>query len=156
MNNDPIVIEYTYSAPISKVWKALTDRSDMKQWYFDLTEFTPEVGFEFQFLAGSERMQYLHRCKIREVIAGEKITYSWRYDGYEGNSIVCFELYEEGQKTRLKLVHTGVETFPENNPDFAKKSFREGWTYILGTSLKEFTEKPASMDEAAAWTIVGE
>jgi uncharacterized protein YndB with AHSA1/START domain len=47
MENDPFVIERTYNAPIAKVWKALTDKNDMKQWYFDLSEFKPEVGFEF-------------------------------------------------------------------------------------------------------------
>jgi uncharacterized protein YndB with AHSA1/START domain len=143
MKNDPFVIEQTYSAPISKVWKAITDRNDMKQWYFDLAEFNPEVGFEFQFLAGSDKKKYLHRCKISELITGEKITYSWQYDGYEGNSYVSFELSEEKQKTRLKLTHSGLETFPKNNSDFAKESFAAGWTYIIGTSLKEFIEKSA-------------
>jgi uncharacterized protein YndB with AHSA1/START domain len=141
MKNDPFVIERTYNAPIAKAWKAITDRNDMKQWYFDLAEFKPEVGFEFQFLAGSDEKKYLHRCKISEVLPGKKLTYSWRYDGYEGNSFVTFELYEEGKNTRLKLTHTGLETFPKNNPDFAKESFAKGWTYIIGTSLKEFIEK---------------
>ncbi|HEY8895376.1 MAG TPA: SRPBCC domain-containing protein, partial [Niastella sp.] len=59
---------------------------------------------------------------------------------YEGNSFVTFELYPEGNGTRLKLTHEGLETFPMN-PDFAKKNFMEGWTQIIGTSLKEFLEK---------------
>jgi uncharacterized protein YndB with AHSA1/START domain len=143
MKNDPFVIERTYNAPIAKVWRAITDKDDMKQWYFDLAEFKPEVGFEFQFLAGTDETKYLHRCKISEVLPGKKLTYSWRYDGYEGNSFVTFELYEEGMNTRLKLTHAGLETFPKNNPDFAKESFAKGWTYIIGTSLKEFTEKSA-------------
>jgi hypothetical protein len=43
----------------------------------------------------------------------------------------------------VKLTHEGLETFPQNNPDFAKESFMQGWTYILGTSLKKFLEKQA-------------
>ena len=141
MKNEPFVIERTYNAPVEKVWKAITDKEDMKQWYFDIAEFKPEVGFEFQFEGGKEDKCYLHLCKITEVIPRKKLQYSWRYDGYEGNSFVTFELFAEGNKTRLKLTHEGLETFPISNPDFAKENFVEGWTYLIGTSLKEFAEK---------------
>ena len=140
MKTEPLVIERTYNAAFSKVWKAITDKEDMKQWYFDLVEFKPDVGFEFQFLAGSDNMKYLHLCKIIEVNIGKKLTYSWRYDGYEGNSYVSFELFEEGNQTRLKLTHKGLQTFPANNPHFAKKNYVEGWTYFIGTALKAFVE----------------
>ena len=45
-----VVIVRTYNAPVGKVWKALTDVDQMRQWYFDLREFKPEVGFEFSFV----------------------------------------------------------------------------------------------------------
>lgn len=142
MKNESFSIERTYNAPVTKVWKALTDKNEMKQWYFNLAEFKPEVGFEFQFLGGKdEKNQYLHFCKITEVIVQKKLTYSWRYDGYEGISFVMFELFAEGKKTRITLTHSGVETFPANNPDFAKENFAERWRYIIGTSLKEYLEK---------------
>lgn len=141
MQHEPIVIERTYNAPMEKVWKAITGKDDMKQWYFDLAAFEPEVGFEFQFTGGNEDRTYLHLCKITEVVPGRKITYSWRYDGYPGMSFVTFELFEAGQQTRLKLTHAGLETFPDN-PDFAKHNFEAGWTDIAGRSLKEFVENP--------------
>ena len=141
MKNEPVVIERSFDAAIEKVWKAITDKDEMKKWYFDLEEFKPEVGFEFQFTGGTEHKTYLHLCKITGVITGRKLTHSWRYDGYEGNSFVTFELFEEGDKTRLRLTHEGLETFPANNPDFAKENFVEGWTSIIGSSLKEFLEK---------------
>jgi uncharacterized protein YndB with AHSA1/START domain len=144
MKNEPIIIERVYDAPVAKVWKAITDKNEMKKWYFDLAEFKPETGFEFQFLGGNENRQYLHLCKITEVLHNKKLQYSWRYDGYEGNSFVTFELFEEAGKTRLRLTHQNLESFPENNPDFAKKNFVEGWTHIIGTSLKEFAEANAS------------
>jgi uncharacterized protein YndB with AHSA1/START domain len=140
MNNEPFVIERTYNAPISKVWRALTDKNEMKKWYFDLEEFKPDVGFEFQFMGGTEENKYLHKCKITEVITEKKLTYSWRYHGYEGISYVTFELFPEGNKTRVKLTHEGLESFPANNPDFAKKNFVEGWTAIIGESLKKYLE----------------
>jgi len=141
MNNEPIIIERTYNAPATRVWKAISDKNEMKKWYFDLAEFKPEVGFEFQFYGGKEERQYLHLCKITEVVVGKKLTYSWRYDGYEGISYVTFELFNEGNQTRLILTHKGLETFPVSNPDFGKENFVEGWTYIINISLTEFLEK---------------
>ena len=138
----PFVIERTYNAPIQKVWNAITDKDQMKKWYFDLSEFKPVVGFEFQFSGqGHKGEQYLHLCKVTQVIPGKKISYTWRYDKYEGVSEVSFELFAEGDKTRLRLTHEGLETFPANNPDFAKQSFSDGWTMLIGTLLKDFVEQ---------------
>jgi uncharacterized protein YndB with AHSA1/START domain len=139
----PFVIERSYNAPAEKVWKAITDKSQMKQWYFDLDDFKPEVGFEFKFDGGSDDQVYHHICKIVEVIPHKKLKYSWSYEGFEGMSYVTFELFEEGKTTKVRLTHEGLETFPQNNRDFAKESFAQGWTYILGTSLKNFLEKQA-------------
>lgn len=141
MKNEPFVIEKTFHAPIESVWKALTDKKQMKKWYFDFKKFKPEAGFEFEFLGEKDGKKYLHLCKITEVIPGEKLAHSWRYDGYEGDSLVTFELFSEQSKTRVKLTHAGLETFPQDNPDFAKKNFAEGWTYLIETSLKEYLRK---------------
>jgi len=141
MKNEPFIIERTYNAPADKVWKAITNKDQMRQWYFDLADFKAEPGFEFQFEGGPDDRKYLHKCRVTEVVPGKKLQYSWRYEGYEGNSFVTFELFPEGDKTRLKLTHEGLETFPMNNPDFAKKSFMQGWNDIIGTSLKDFVEK---------------
>jgi len=137
----PFVIERTFNAPVARVWQAITDKSQMKHWYFDLAEFRPEVGFEFQFEGGPDERKYLHLCKVTEVVSGKKISYSWRYDGYEGISEVSFELFPDGNKTRLRLTHRGLETFPASNPDLAKENFAEGWTSIIEGSLKDFLEK---------------
>jgi uncharacterized protein YndB with AHSA1/START domain len=140
-NPGPVIKEIEVDAPAAKVWKAITDKDEMKHWYFDLKDFKPEVGFEFQFYGGTEEKQYLHLCKINEVIPGQKLTYSWRYDGYPGESFVTFELFDEDDRTRLRLTHTGLETFPADVRDFARENFVQGWNHIIGTSLKEFAER---------------
>jgi len=136
---EAVVIERTFAAPVARVWKALTDVGEMKQWYFDLKEFKPEVGFEFEFIVEHEGMTYHHLCKIIEVIPQKKLAYTWRYKGHEGDSLVTLELFANGDKTRLRLTHEGLETFPKT-PSFARKNFMEGWTQIIGSSLKEFVE----------------
>jgi uncharacterized protein YndB with AHSA1/START domain len=140
MANQPFVIERTFNAPVEKVWKAITDREQMKQWYFNIPQFKPEPGFEFRFEGGDECSTYLHLCTVKEVIENRKLSYSWRYEGYEGDSLVTFELFPEGDKTRLKLTHEGLETFPANNPVFARESFAAGWGDIIGASLRKFVE----------------
>lgn len=142
MKTSPLEIERTFNAPVAKVWKALTDKNNMKQWYFDLKAFKPEVGFEFSFDAGEKGKTYRHVCKITEVVVNRKLAYTWRYDGHPGNSLVTFELFPEGNRTRVKLTHAGLETLPDL-PDFAKGKFAEGWTSIIGSHLKDFVEKPA-------------
>jgi uncharacterized protein YndB with AHSA1/START domain len=141
METRPFTLERSYNSPVAKVWKAITDNADMKQWYFDLPAFTPRVGYEFQFEGGADPGNpYLHKCKVVEVIPEKKISYTWRYEGYPGNSSVTFELFEAGKKTTLRFTHEGLETFPRSNPDLARDNFVKGWTYFLDTALKAFLE----------------
>jgi uncharacterized protein YndB with AHSA1/START domain len=137
---DTVVIERTINAPVDRVWKALTDVEEMRQWYFDLKEFRPEVGFEFEFVVEHKGMTYHHLCRITEVIPQKKLAYTWQYKGHEGDSLVTFELAADGDKTWLKLAHEGLETFPKTAA-FARNNFVEGWTTLIGSSLKEFVEK---------------
>jgi uncharacterized protein YndB with AHSA1/START domain len=136
---EAVIIERTFNAPVARVWKALTDVDEMCLWFFDLKEFKPEPGFEFEFFVEHEGMKYHHLCKITEVIPQKKIAYTWRYKGHEGDSLVTIKLFAEGDKTRLKLTHEGLETFPKT-PAFARKNFEAGWTAIIGSELKQFLE----------------
>ncbi len=75
MQQEPFVIEKTFNAPVEMVWKAISDKDEMKKWYFDLAEFKPEVGFEFRFSGGpSPEKMYLHLCKVTEVIENKKLS----------------------------------------------------------------------------------
>ncbi|MCW3126455.1 MAG: hypothetical protein JWO03_2113 [Bacteroidetes bacterium] len=140
MRSDRVTVEQTYDAPIARVWQALTDPAQMKQWYFDVPDFKPEVGVEFSFLAGDDKKKWLHHCKVTEVKPGTSITYSWRYDGEAGNSFVTFALAEQGDKTHLKITHVGLNTFPDKN-EFRSESFNEGWIYFATKALPEFLAK---------------
>jgi uncharacterized protein YndB with AHSA1/START domain len=138
MTHEPIVIERTYNAPITKVWQALTDVEQMRQWYFDIPGFKAEPGAEFSFVGkDGENREWIHLCKITEVIPLEKLSHTWRYEGCEGDTLVTWQLFEEGAGTRVRLTHSGIETFPPL-PSLQRRNFEEGWTYITGTSLTNF------------------
>jgi len=103
-----------------------------------LKEFKPEVGFEFEFVVEHEGNTYHHLCKVTEVIPQQKIAYTWRYKGEPGDSLVTFELLPDGDKTKLRLTHKGLETFPKT-PAYAQKNFEAGWTGIA-SELEKFLE----------------
>lgn len=143
MNTEPVIIERVYNAPIEMVWQAITDKERMKQWYFDIADFKPEEGCEFSFIGtDGDCVEYVHLCTVKEVIPNKKLVYSWRYQGYDGDSLVTFELFDEDGKTRLKLTHTGLNTFPAQKA-FNRENFLMGWTQIIGTSLKDYSETAA-------------
>lgn len=140
MSAQPIIVEKVVNAPVSRVWKAITDKKQMKEWYFDIAAFEPKLGFEFQFEGGNEGRVYVHLCKITEVVENKKLQHTWSYKGYEGISVVTWELTDMGGKTKVKLTHTGLETFPKL-ADFDRKNFEGGWNEIIGSLLPNFVEK---------------
>lgn len=142
IKNQPVLVERVFDAPINTVWQAITDKDHMQQWYFILDEFKPEMGFQFTFSGrGQQGEEYLHLCTITDLMEPNRLQYSWKYKNHPGYSLVTFELFETGNQTRLILSHHGLETFPQDKPDFSRNSFKEGWNEIINNSLKGFLEK---------------
>jgi uncharacterized protein YndB with AHSA1/START domain len=141
METKPLVVERIYNAPIQKVWSAITDKNQMKEWYFDLETFKAEKGFKFQFTGGDENVQYLHECEILVCDPPNKLSYTWTYPDFKGYSVLTWELFEEDEsKTRLRLTHEGLESFPQDNPNFRIESFTGGWNYFINEALPNFVE----------------
>lgn len=140
MSAKPIKIVEIFDTSIDKVWYALTTKEAFDKWYFDIENFVPEVGFEFEFYGGS----YLHHCKIVEIIPQTKLVYTWKYPVYDGNSVVTFMLEKLEDdivpQTKLTLIHEGIETFPPDDKNFSRESFGAGWTEIIRISLKNYLE----------------
>jgi uncharacterized protein YndB with AHSA1/START domain len=132
----PFKFEQIYNAAIAKVWQALTDENKMRAWYFpQLRKFKPVVGLEFVFT--NDGSAYRKEWRVTKVEDGRLLAHSWIYKGYPGISEVTFELFAEGDKTRLVLTHTGLASFPDD-PHFARKRFEDGWKQILGSNLKNY------------------
>jgi uncharacterized protein YndB with AHSA1/START domain len=141
--DEPLVLERVFNAPVALVWKALTDTNDIPHWSFDIRQFEPRVGFEFEFWGGDSKNRYLHRCAVTEAVPEKRLAYTWRYEGYAGDSLVTFELFAQGSKTRVRLTHSGLQTFPKIAA-FARSNFDAGWTELVGSSLKSFVETQRS------------
>ncbi len=143
MDNDPVIVEQVYDTPRAVVWKALTDKEQLPQWFFDtLIDFKPEVGFATRFNVECDGKDYLHLLKVSEVAPLSRVAYGWRFDSYPGDSTVAWDLSDEGAGTRLVLTHTVHEPF-RGDPLFSRENGVAGWTYFLQESLMDFLEKTA-------------
>ena len=135
---NPLIVEKTYNASANKVWKAITDENQMKKWYFEtLKSFKPEVGFETKFSVQADDKDYLHIWKVTKAIPDKSISYTWKFGGYPGESLVTFEISEENNLTKVKLTEVGIESFPQDNPDFTRENKLNRWNYFMGKRLKE-------------------
>ena len=144
MDYPPIVVEVTYSAFAEKVWKAITERDQMVQWFFDnIPDFKAEVGFRTEFPVVAPSQTFIHIWTVTEVVPNKKLTYKWNFGGFKSDAFTTFELTEEGTQTTLKLTAVGGEGFlkEKNIPEFERESGVGGWNYFLGESLKKYLAK---------------
>ncbi|MDH6254342.1 uncharacterized protein YndB with AHSA1/START domain [Chryseobacterium sp. H1D6B] len=138
----PIIVQYRINAPLEKVWKALTDKNDMRSWYFDISDFELETGRQFNFYEPGNEKKYHHQGRILEIIPGQKLKYSWTYPELSSEkTFVTWELQPEGGGTLVTLIHDDIDSFKDLGEGFLRDSFRKGWNAIIGESLKLYLEK---------------
>ncbi len=141
---NPIEVKQTFPIPAETVWRAITDVTQMRQWFFEqIPAFEPAAGFHTEFDVQSGGRHFLHIWTVTDVEPLKRIRYDWRYRGYPGNSFVTFELTEQDSITTLTVTHTAREDFPNDVPEFQRESGVEGWTFFITHRLKLFLEKQA-------------
>ncbi len=137
----PIIVEQSFSATKEAVWKAITDHDLMVQWYFEnIPAFEAVIGFKTQFNVESNGKDFFHLWEVTEVVPTEKIAYTWQYANYPGDSVVEFEIIDEEHQTTIRLSASGIESFPQDIPEFKRESCLEGWNYFIKQRLKEFLD----------------
>lgn len=141
MNKNSLITETIIHASPIELWKLITDRDAMKTWYFDIPDFSLVEGANFTFKGKGEGEKYIHKGVILDIVPLYRLTYSWAYKEYPGESEVTFQLNSVGKnKTRVTIIHSGIESFPKDDPNFARESFTAGWHSILNESLKPYAE----------------
>jgi uncharacterized protein YndB with AHSA1/START domain len=133
-----VVSKITIDAPASKVWAALTEKAQMKEWYFDIPDFELSVGAEFNFYEPGGAKQFHHRCKIQAIEPCKKFAHTWTHPSHStGESMVSWQLYESNEKTEITLIHLGIENFADAGPEFAPENYQIGWEGLLA-GLKNY------------------
>ena len=137
----PVALQRVYEAPIAKVWEAITDKSQLKQWYFDFSEqFELEVGHVFDWWAGPpDGKQWHHRGEITEVVPQKKLAHTWEFPGYVGKAKLLWELTAvDANHTRLDFRFDILVPFDPKEDALRRKHFVEGWNHIINIGLAEY------------------
>ena len=138
---EPIIVEQSFPVTRDVVWRAVTVAELMRRWYFEAIEdFRAEVGFETSFDVDSGGRVFRHLWQVTEVVPGRLLTYTWRYEGYDGVGATEWKLLETSAGSKLVLTCTGIQSFPQNIPEFTPQSCRAGWEYFLHQRLPAFLE----------------
>ena len=129
----------TYKHPVSKVWKALTDKAALSQWLMP-TDFEPVVGHKFQFKTKPQgNFDGIVNCEVLEIVEGKRLSYSWS-TGKTLRTVVVFELTDKGNETQLDFQHKGFEGFLDRL--IARNILAAGWKRkILTRLLPEYLAK---------------
>lgn len=144
---DADFIYVTYiKAPRAKVWAALTDRGERAWWAGTThdTTFEPGAALLFRRKGGIDV-----RGQIKEVQPPQRLVYTFRSEGPgpqhdEGDSLVTYTLEEDGDVTKLTVLHTGFVTNSK-----LRNAISGGWPTIL-SSLKTALESGEALD-IPAW-----
>ena len=137
----PIIVQQKMDASIDEVWSALTDRGEMKSWYFDISDFEMEIGKQFNFYEPGDARKYHHQGIVLDFVVNEKLKHSWSYPDFsDAETIIIWELYPEDEGTIVRLTHENVDRFKDLGEGFSKEDFTKGWNVIIRQSLKSYVE----------------
>lgn len=85
MNAEPIIVEQTFRAPSERVWDAISNKDQMRKWFFEsINDFVPKVGFYTTFNVSSGDKNYLHVWRAMEAVPNRRLTLEWQYGGIQG------------------------------------------------------------------------
>ena len=136
-----VLISYSYSCSVERLWQAITDKAEMKLWYFDIPDFKLKIGHEFEFYEPGDKKQYLHRCKILEIRPMEYLAYSWRHpEQSKGTSVLSWGLTAFENGCSLQLKHENLDQFADAGPVFDIENYRKGWEELISRNLKDHLE----------------
>jgi uncharacterized protein YndB with AHSA1/START domain len=128
---ESIAFEFDLAHPPEKVWRALTDPALLAEWLLPVVDLTLEPGAAFTFKTQPHPgWDGSVNCRILEIEAHTKLSYTWVVGDMEINTVVTFTLAPTASGTRLSLVQSG--STPDNKQAFGGQ--RYGWK-MMGAKL---------------------
>ncbi|MDE1765653.1 MAG: SRPBCC domain-containing protein [Thaumarchaeota archaeon] len=121
------------------VFKAISDPTELTNWFPDAAILEPNVGgkFKFTFYKDSTRCikkkdeDSLTEGKVIEFVPNKKLSYSWQHNNIPDfpETVVTWELEQISKnKTRVTLTHSG---FTGKEGDKGIEAHDQGWTFFL-------------------------
>jgi uncharacterized protein YndB with AHSA1/START domain len=118
--------EILIDASPETIFELLTDADKHTAWMGSDAELDPRPGGTYRVQVGGKHPGV---GEFLEVVPNERVVFSFGWD-VEGNPIrpgttkVEYTLHPEGDKTRVRLVHSGL-------PDDAVSDHTQGWDHYL-------------------------
>ena len=150
---DTIRLERLLDAPVDIVWRYLTEGELRAQWFAGGSDAVGEGDFDLVFdhdrLSADEVPYPEAYAKHKGAVSHEKVVrfepkHVLAYTFGEGrNGIATFELFPEGERTRLVLTHSGIQS-PTGDQDFGA-----GWN----SHLTVLAEKLAGRSVRNFWAL---
>jgi uncharacterized protein YndB with AHSA1/START domain len=140
MPNDRIEKQIELNAPVSKVWRALTDHQEFGEWF--------KVKLERPFVVGQVAggfitwpgYEHLRMEVVVQKIEPERLfSYTWHpyaidpkvdYSN-EPSTLVEFTLEKSGKGTLLKVTESGFDKIPASRRSEAFRMNENGWAQQL-------------------------
>jgi uncharacterized protein YndB with AHSA1/START domain len=140
MAGDRIERDVLIEAPIDVVWEVISRPEHIVHWFSDEAQFDLRPGGDgvltFEMKSASQPVAY--QLRFEAVEPPRRLAYRWVYPSGEeprpGNSILVeFTLAEEGVKTRLTVVESGIDlmAWPDDEKQGYADSHRNGWAQHL-------------------------
>lgn len=137
--DEPIIIEQALPVSKAKLWQAITNPEEMKQWFFEvMPDFKAEVGFQTSFTLSNEGRVFPHNWKVVSVVPEESIAVEWTFDGYPGVSLVTYEISGDEKSSHIKLTAKALQDHPTDIPEFKRESGVGGWKYFINDRLVNY------------------
>ena len=123
------------------LWKAITDNSHMRKWYFEnIPDFKAELGFKTSFKVYSSGKLFTHIWQITDVQPLKKLSYSWQYKEYQGKATIHFIIEETPNGVQLEVLTENFSSFPKDIAEFKYESCLAGWNYFIKERLPAYIE----------------
>lgn len=135
--NDRIEKKIELAAPVSRVWRALTDHREFGEWF--------RVRLDGPFAAGQEsRGRITHpgfehvewRSVVKEMVPEHLFSFTWHPYAIEPGvdysdeppTLVEFRLEPRGEGTLLTVIESGFDRIPAHRRDEAFRMNDGGWS----------------------------
>jgi len=140
MAADRVERDVLIEAPIHVVWEVISEPEHIVRWFSDEAQLDLRPGGDgvltWNQMANNQAASY--QLRFEAVEPPHRLTYRWVHsvdeDPRPGNStLVEFTLSEEGTKTRLRVVETGIQlmSWPEAEKEEFADSHGKGWARHL-------------------------
>lgn len=146
---DEVFSEIEVAAPPERVFKALTDAGELKQWFT-----SPEAPVKFWEMDARENGAYRYATEKASIVVNgvcefqchghitefdppRVLAYTWYanwHDDSTRRTVVRWELTPRQNETHVRVTHSGLENLP-----IARKDYGSGWPGVL-ENLKSFIE----------------